>query len=241
METEQNKKEKKPSKRKYIIAAVCFLLLIVFALGFAAFNNNSKPDPKSERIIQKAVAARLMINNPKSLTDVSFKKIESLSIAGTELRDIQLLEKCINLRQLTLQNIKFPDKDKPVLMKLLAKLGVYDLKEKFVIDLSPLAKLTNLESLELSRMPIKDIQPLSNLVNIQQLWLINVPISDLEPLRGLTNLISLDLSYSDQISDLEPIKTLISLQELRIQNNIKITNEQVEDLQKALPKCEITR
>ena len=44
-----------------------------------------------------------------------------------------------------------------------------------------------------------------------------------------------------QVIDLEPIRNLINLKQLFLRNCKNITDEQVEDLQKALPNLEIKR
>ena len=51
----------------------------------------------------------------------------------------------------------------------------------------------------------------------------------------------LSLGLPPFVSDLEPIKKLPYLQTLTLYNSKNITNEQVEDLQKALPNLKIER
>ena len=64
-------------------------------------------------------------------------------------------------------------------------------------------------------------------------------LSNLEPLSKLTNLQVINL-HDCQISDLEPIKKLLNLETLDLRD-CNIVDEQVEDLQKALPELEIVR
>lgn len=324
-DTDQNIKGKNLSKRKYILGAVFLLLLLTPVLVFVMFN--SKSDPASEKIIRE-IAAEQLGKNPNDLTNEDFAKIATLSLNGEELFDIKLLEKFTNLKVLEFHKINFPDDKVPKWMKILARLGIFDLQERFTIDLSPIGNLHKLESLYIDEAPVSnikpltsitslkklhldktqikslepvknlknlkelylsgaqfyDLEPLRELTNLQMLWIADVPVSDLEPIKGLTNLYNLSLQrtrvydlepiknlkklfglalnhsqinnletikafpnlqalYLDytQISNLDPLKELKNLKGLSISNCPNITDEQVEDLQKALPNLEIRR
>lgn len=109
------------------------------------------------------------------------------------------------------------------------------------IDLSPLAGMTRLSSLQMACVPVSDISvvknmpylgsftawggglitdlsPLAGLSNLQALTIRENKISDVTPLSGLTNLIYLDLS-DNQITDVTPLASLVHLQRLYISNN----------------------
>jgi hypothetical protein len=109
------------------------------------------------------------------------------------------------------------------------------------VDISPLAGLTKLESLQLGGIVINnlgpvtdmknlmsltvfggkqlsDLSPLSGLSKLQALTLNNNAISDLTPLSGLTKLIYLDLE-ANQIVDVSPLAPLKNLNRLFLQNN----------------------
>jgi Leucine-rich repeat (LRR) protein len=206
-----NNTVKKPSRKRYVFAAVLAVLLIS-ALVYVGFNQEPKPDPASERIIRKVVAAQLN-KDPNDLTNEDFAKITAFNINGTsinnqeqfmyippwvrtELTDIRLLKKFTNLELLDLISVKYPEKNIPKWMKYLAKHGVFDLEKEFAIDLSPIKNLSALKKLRLYNAQINDITPLNNLTNLEELYITNC------------------------------------------QN---ITDEQVGDLQKALPNLRIIR
>ncbi len=130
-----------------------------------------------------------------------------------EIKEITLLEKFSNLQKLSLANIRYKI---PKWMKFMAEHGIIDLEDRFDFDLSPIANLSNLEILDLKGCPIKSLKPLSKLKNLNMLDISNTPISDIEPLKKLTN-----------------------LQQVMMLGCKNITDEQVEDLQKALPKLKI--
>jgi internalin A len=84
-----------------------------------------------------------------------------------------------------------------------------------VRDLSPIANLTNLPSLNLSYTSVDDATPLTNLTNLQRLDLSSTQVADAAPLAKLVNLHSLALSYT-QVEDVAPLAHLIRLQMLTL-------------------------
>ncbi len=252
-EIEQNMKEKKPSKRKYIIAAVCVVLLVGVALAAAIFRWNQKIDHASERAIREAAA--VMYNNdetnlskkdPNELTEADFKSLTEFVFPATPdghfaaLSDIKLLEKFTSLESLSISGTRYPDSAIPKWMKYFAKLGVFDLEEKFSIDLSPIQNLTALKSLRLSNSQISDITPLKNLVNLEQLFIDFTNVTGLEPLRELKNLQVLSINET-KVSSLEPIMRLEKLRRLLVIECPNITDEQLKELKAAHPDMVIIK
>jgi hypothetical protein len=215
----------KPSRRKYIIAAI-IALLIITALVFIWFNREQKPDPDSEAIIRR-LAAEQLHKDPNDLTNEDFAKITKFTlcnIVGTwpnsavhyfDMCDIKLLEKFTNLQNLDISWIQYPDYKIPKWMKFLSKLGIVNLGERYSIDLSPIKNLSRLEILSIQ----------------------NARINSIEPLAGLVNLKELTIFQSG--CDLEPIKALKNLRWLHLINCDDATKEKRAELQKALPNMEI--
>ena len=247
----------KPSKWKYTLVIVAFLLLIiVFVISLSQVKQT--PDPESERIIREAVAKQLN-KDPNDLTEEDFAKITALRtialdilslkkdkhiqsqgiaesagntssflqgnkliLASPEksiaLSDIKILKKFMNLQELEFEFISFPEKNIPRWMKLLANYGVINLEERFSIDLRPLESLPNLTQIGLGHTHVKNIKPLAKLSKLE----------------------TLDL-MATQVCDLEPLKELKNLKKLNISSCPKITDEQVVNLQNALPELQIIR
>jgi len=109
------------------------------------------------------------------------------------------------------------------------------------VDISPLAGLTNLTSLQMGGVVISDLSavsnmqnlisltvfngeqpldlaPLANLANLQALTLRNNKITDVSPLAGLNNLGYLDLEGND-ITDVTPLAGLLGLHRLFLSGN----------------------
>jgi len=95
------------------------------------------------------------------------------------------------------------------------------LKELFlgrgeIDDLSPIAGLTQLETLRASMNPIKDIGPLEKMTKMDRLDLALTQVSDLTPLAGMTELTFLMLDNT-QVEDLTPLGKLTKLERLDVQ------------------------
>jgi internalin A len=251
---------KKPTRRKYIFAAVIIFLSIFAGLIYMVMTSEQKSDPASEKVIREAVGKQLN-KDPNSLSDEDFAIITYFEITNKELSDIRMLTKFRNLQNLRLVGIHFPALEIPKWMSLMEKLGFVNLKERFAIDLSPLENLTKLHTLTLSSMYANDIKTLANLKNLGLLYMSNTNVRDIKPLANLTNLKYLYLS-STNVSNIKPLANLKNLQELILSNTqvsdisvlenltrlkmlnlsgTKVSDKQVEDLQKALPKLKIDR
>jgi hypothetical protein len=224
--------EKKPSRLKYLIPAVIIILCIPAGLIYRAMtwtHGDSESQKQSETIIRQA-ASRLLNKSSDKLTDEDFAKIEIFT-PGTDwifqngnweiytrgVSDLSLLEKFINLRELTLTSLEIPENALPKWIKMLGKYN-FNIRQRYLIDLSPLAKLPKLSRLNLS----------------------NTSFEDIDTITGIKNLHELDISNT-KVSDLKPIKKFKQLNYLDIGKCVNITDQQVEDLQKALPNLRIER
>ncbi len=263
------KKANKSNKTRFILAVGFVILLITFVLVFSLFQPEPKPDPAFEKVLRQEAAMQVH-KDPNEITEEDFAKITAFvythhedETSYAEFRDIKLLAKCTNLKTVHLAYIGYPYYSIPKWMRILAKLGIYDLSEKCAIDLRPLEKLPNLESLCLISVSFKNLDIIKGHKKLKELAFSEIPVSDNElgllkelkelnylsisytqvsnlgPLSKLTNLQVLNF-HDCQISDLEPIKKLLNLKMLYLEG-CNITEEQIEDLQKALPDLEIVK
>lgn len=79
-----------------------------------------------------------------------------------------------------------------------------------ISDLSSLANLTQLQSLDCFSTQISDLSPLANLTALQAFSCVRSQVSDLSPLSNLTALKSLNCALT-QVSDLSPLYNLTAL------------------------------
>ena len=93
-------------------------------------------------------------------------------------------------------------------------------------DLSPVAALTNLQSLDLSgTIRLQDVSPLSSLINLQEIHLNHcVSVTDLAPLANLSALERLSLPYCKKVQHLEPLAALRSLTTLDLTRCVAVSD-----------------
>ena len=79
------------------------------------------------------------------------------------------------------------------------------------------------------------------LENLPQLWYLSLSINKLTDVKGLENLTQLEELKLDrnQLTDVKGLENLTHLKELYLQGNPDLTKAQIDELQKALPKCKI--
>lgn len=255
------------TKRSILIACLVLLLVIAF-LFFNLLKQNPKSDPTSDKLIIDAAAEMLNMDTGYFIENGYFDEVYHLNLSHmpiivpknsvspkyvfvskgniikpifglVEISNIRYIEKFPNLESVDLK-ICFPKKNIPVWMMRLSKLGIFDINKKFSIDLKPLAKLHRLRMIDLAGSQIKDIEPLEGLNELEILIISYTQVNDIKPVRKLTKLKTLDIS-STEVSNLEFLRNLDHLQKLELRNCKKITNEQIEELQKALPNLEIVK
>ena len=151
--------------------------------------------------------------------------------------DLSPIMNLTTLKTLNLDSSKIYD---ITTIKGLINLKMLSLSDTQVANLEPVKHLVNLEQLLLYKCKVSNIGFLSELKNMQILNISGTIVTDLKPLKSLLNLDTLDLSYN-QISEIEPLKELKKMRILILYKCEYITNEQVEDLQKALPNLKIER
>ena len=152
------------------------------------------------------------VQNVKPLAGLT--KLEGLYLDGTHVSDLSPLEELTNLEELFLFSTQ-------------------------VSDAKPLAGMTELLSLSLANTKVSDIRPLTRLTKLECLRLDPSEVHDVRPLAGLTQLRILSLAFT-QVSDVSPLAKLSNLRELHL-NNAQVGEEQMKELQNALPKCVINK
>lgn len=113
-----------------------------------------------------------------------------------------------------------------------------------ISNIRSIEKLNSLRQLYFVACPnLVDLKPIQHLVNLNHLsFVLGAEITNIEPLAKLVNLESLDLTECSSICELTPLKRLSNLRTLKLSGCIGLRDpkRQIADLQKALPKLEIT-
>jgi hypothetical protein len=168
---------------------------------------------KDADIIREAIA-RSWQKKPDELTDEDYREIIVLDLSGSEISDLEPMKGLRSLQSLHLRRTQ-------------------------VSNLEPIKGLSSLERLDLGGTEVSDLEPIKGLSSLQSLDLGNTKVSNLEPIKALSSLQRLYLRGT-QVSDLEPINGLRSLRLLFLEGTW-VADKQVEELQKALPKLNISR
>ena len=105
-------------------------------------------------------------------------------------------------------------------------------------DVGDLSGLKQLKELHLQGNQLTDVSALKELGQLTKLDLSKNKLTDLSELKELTQLEWLNLS-KNTLSDLSVLKELTQLEWLNLEKNRKLTKAQIEEVQKALPNCEI--
>lgn len=88
-----------------------------------------------------------------------------------------------------------------------------------------------------TRSQLSDVKPLAGLPNLEGLVLRGSQVNDLTPLSGMTRLRRLRI-LETKVSDIAPLARLTNLEQLELRGT-QVSQQDVENLKRALPKCNI--
>ena len=100
------------------------------------------------------------------------------------------------------------------------------------------ADLEKVTWLNLDDNQLTDVTALQELTQLKELYLYNNQLTQVTGLKELTQLTSLYLN-GNQLTDVTALKELTQLTRLWLRGNPDLTKAQIDELKKALPKCEI--
>ena len=147
------------------------------------------PDPALRAVVREALG----IPDDVPLTQLDMKRLTELNAEDRQITSLIGLEYATNLTAVLIGH-------NPIL------------------DVSPLANLVQLRSLNMADCQISDIRPLVNLARLESFRFHHNQIEDITPLANLTTLTDVWL-IGNYITDIRPLEKLTLLKELRIQNN----------------------
>ncbi len=211
---------------------------ILFKLGIIDSDRNFSIDLSPiEKLqnLQELSLEMFPVSNIEPLKGL--KNLRVLNLSQTQVTNLKPIQNLTNIEKLTVTDTQISDL-KP--LKKLIKLHTLSLYNTSVSDIEPLKGLFNLQSLTITQSLVHDLNPIIRLTNLKTLNINQTSVFNFEPLRRLASLQTLSIE-SSQISDLRPLKGLKNLQYLHISDCNNIIDEQVEELQKALPELTIYR
>lgn len=155
------------------------------------------------------------ISNIKYLTNLKDLSICGCSDGAVSVLSINSLSSLNNLEKLNIAGVGINDN-----------------------NFSAIKDCLNLTELHMTMMPINDISWIANLKSLETLELMNTNIDNITVVGDLDKLKYLRISESP-IQDIECLKKMINLETLNISTNSNITDEQINDLKESLPNCSI--
>jgi len=195
--------------------------------------NNLEPI-KGLRSLKRLHLSGTQVSDLEPIKELS--SLQEIFLSGTRVNDLEPIKGLSRLQRLDLEGTKVSDLE-PI--KGLSSLQWLGLEGTKVSELEPIKGLRGLQRLDLEGTKVCDLEPIKGLSSLKSLGLSRTQVSNLEPIKGLSSLQWLYLEGT-QVSDLEPIKGLGSLKVLALMDT-QVADEQVEELQKALPKVQIIR
>ena len=174
------------------------------------------------------ILANLFLPDPPTLKDEAAKAKKQSAIV--EIAN-PIVEKAIR-KELKKPESKLTKSD-------LEKVTTLYLWDNQLIDVKGLEKLTQLRVLGLNENQLADVKGLENLMQLRWLSLDRNQLTQVpKGLRKLTQLKELWLS-NNQLTDVKGLENLTQLKHLNLNDNPALTKAQIDELQKALPNCDI--
>lgn len=107
-----------------------------------------------------------------------------------------------------------------------------------ITDISFVRSMPKLEVFTIALTNLEDISPLADCPHLEHLMLNDTKVTDLSPLSGLTELRHINIGDTP-VPDISPLYSLTELERLWIGCNTPVPAEQVEEMQRCAPNCEI--
>jgi len=179
-----------------------------------------------------------MMKSDMTKTVLSLFIIGCLPLTGadkkslTRLQSAKVIETAIR-KELKKNTGKLTEAD----LKKVANLGLIDKRLNHAPE--GLEKLTQLTHLALDHNQLSNVKGLEKLSKLTHLSLFNNQISDIKGLEKLIQLEVLVLAVN-QLTEVKGLEKLTQLRTLWLQGNPDLTKAQIDELKKALPKCNIS-
>ena len=106
-------------------------------------------------------------------------------------------------------------------------------------DLSFVRYMPDLEVAVLAMCGFRDLSPLADCPKLEYLEIQTGAVNDLRPLAGLKNLRHLNICWNFAVTDITPLYELTELERLWIGRYDPIPREQIEEMQRRAPNCQI--
>ena len=200
----------------------------------------SETEPSAES--EDNIAETVMIAGQEFSVDDAAVTIEA-TIDGVDISEITFIK---NLKILELLNVEegysyvtgFNSISEMENLEELYIRGVHIKSDFIKSDFENIQYCQNLKKLYLDLTTIFDISCIENLTYLEEIYICNADISDITPLSSLKHLKKVSIIETN-VFDLSPLECLDNLEYIYISCNANIDENQIEQLKKQLPNCEI--
>ncbi|MFO0664184.1 MAG: leucine-rich repeat domain-containing protein [Polyangiaceae bacterium] len=179
--------------------------------------------PTASATAKPKKAARVCPEGPNLKTDDAVMEAQLRIKLGKKPGEVIKLSELPNVKSLNLTEEKSIDELDPCIFPKLIGLKFLYLGKGDYDDLTPIAGLTQLETLRASISKVSDLRPLEKMVKLDQLDLGRTQVRDLSVLANFKNLTELQL-------DETPIADLAPLAECKKLKKVSIKSTAVSDL-----------
>ena len=125
-------------------------------------------------------------------------------------------------------------------LKYCTKVKYMDLgHNNLLTDISFVRYMPDLEVVILAMSGVSDLRPLQDCPKLEYLEIQTSAIGDLRPLAEMENLRHLNIAYNFAVTDISPLYGLTKLERLWIGNLDPVPPEQIAEMQRRAPQCEI--
>lgn len=121
------------------------------------------------------------------------------------------------------------------LHSLIVKTKVDISDNQLILNIDPVEKFMNLQSLNIKGTQIISIEPIKDLIDIKELNISGTRVTNISALRNLKNLETLDMDKLP-VTDLDPLQSLTDLKLLKM-DGLQATNKAKETLRSKIPDC----
>ena len=153
--------------------------------------------------LRAVIAAILGKTSSATITAGDMTTLMSLDGRNSNISSLAGLEHAVNLTSLSLGSVQ---------------VGNVWVNSNSVSDLTPLAGLTKMRWIVLTRNAVSDLSPLAGLVNLRELYLGGNAVTDISVLSSLTELVYLYL-WDNTVTDISAVAGLTRLKHLHLWNN----------------------
>lgn len=171
------------------------------------------PDPGLEAAVRAEVYAKRYNQEPLTADDV--KNISRVIGRGKAIKSLAGMENCPAVMLIDLANNEIQDLT-PIAK--LTRLQSVTLAGNQIKDIAPLKELTAIQLLDLSRNQVTDLTPLTEMKNLRTLYVAANGLESLDPIAGLTKIWSLDAS-ENKLTKLDAVGALAWLTMLDVREN----------------------